>query len=334
MSDAMPYPSMRFQDATVSHVERHVSAFQRVMENMITEFKPDVVQIHHLWVLAALALSEFCRNLPCFLTIHGTDLKQSIVAPQFKSYVEKGIPRIRHFFSVSGDILDDARKVYGLPEGKISSIGNGYNDRVFRVDGPLVECRDKVVLAAGKLVDWKGFRFLIRACGRLKMRHQLVIAGAGPEANRQALLKEARHNDMQDQLLLPGHLNQSELAKWMRRADVFVLPSVYEPFGLVFLEALACGSPVIAADCGGAKDVIRERGLRAGHSATLLPPLRPGDPTDEERYVSDLHRALHGHLVQTISRSDRAGISASVRGLEWRNIYGLVRAHYAQAVLR
>lgn len=330
MSDAMPYPSLQFSKADSFQIESHISAFRSEMERLILEFKPDVIHIHHLWVL--VALSNYCGGIPCFVTIHGTGLKQLSTAPQFRRYVEDGIDKICHFFSVSKDIMYDACKIYGLSQNKVSFIGNGYNQEIFRVEGPMAECKDKLVLAAGKFVDWKGFRFLIRACGRLEMKHQLVIAGSGPEKNRQELINEASRNNMQDRMILTGHIPQFELAKWMRRADVFVLPSIYEPFGLVFLEAMACGSPVIASDCGGAKDVIRETGLTSLNLAALIPPLREADQSDEDRYVSDFHFALDEYLSRSVSNSSRGRISDSVKGLEWSNIYQLIRTEYLKAI--
>jgi len=330
MSDAMPYPSMRFANADAPQIESHINAFRAAMEDLIIEFRPDVIHIHHLWVL--VVLSNYCGRIPCFVTIHGTGLKQLRTAPQLRKYVEEGIKNISHFFSVSKDIMHDACIIYNLPQDRVSFIGNGYNEKVFRVEGPVAECKDKLILAAGKFVDWKGFRFLIRACGKLKVQHQLVIAGSGPEKNRQELIDEAVRNNMRGKMVLTGHIPQGELAKWMRRADVFVLPSIYEPFGLVFLEAMACGSPVIASDCGGAKDIIRERRLTSLGLGTLIPPLKEGDQSDEDRYVSDFHLALDKHLSHSASHLSRVRISDSVKGLEWSNIYQSIRAEYLKAI--
>lgn len=330
MSDAMPYPSMRFSDANSSQIERHLDAYRFKMERVISEFKPDVIHIHHLWLLVALA--NYCGRTPCFVTIHGTGLKQLRTAPQFQNYVEEGIEKVHHFFSVSKDIMFDACKIYNLPSNKVSFIGNGYNENIFQLEGPIAECKDKVVLAAGKFVDWKGYRFLIRACGKLKIPHQLVIAGSGPEKNRQELIEEAVKNNMQEKLLLTGQIDQVELAKWMRRANVFVLPSIYEPFGLVFLEAMACGSPVIASDCGGAKDVIRETGLTSLGLATLIPPLNESDNSDEDRYVLDFQKALEKHLSSNFSPLSRAKIANSIKGKEWSHVYDAIRDKYLKSI--
>jgi len=330
MSDAMPYPSMRFADTQAAQIEAHINAFRAAMEELLATLQPDVIHIHHLWVLVTLA--NYCRRIPCFVTIHGTGLKQLRTAPQFRKYVEVGLENVAHFFSVSKDIMADACRIYDLPPSKVSFIGNGYNEDIFRLDGPLTPCPDKLILAAGKFVDWKGFRFLIRACGRLNIPHQLIIAGSGPEEHRRELLQEAARNNMQARMILTGQLPQADLAQLMRSADVFVLPSVYEPFGLVFLEAMACGSPVIASDCGGAKDVIRESGLLALNLATLIPPLREGDLDDEERYVSDFQQAIEKHLSAKLQQTDRAKIAESIEGKEWKRVYQVIREKYLAAV--
>jgi glycosyltransferase involved in cell wall biosynthesis len=329
MSDVMPYRAMRFADASARQVESHVNAFRAKTEELIDEFEPDVIHIHHLWVL--VALSRYSRGVPCFVTIHGTDLKQLSVAPRFKTYVEAGLGNVSHFFSVSRDVMADARTSYGLPRDKVSFIGNGYNEEIFRPDGPAARCREKVILAAGKFVDWKGFRFLIRACEGLQTPYRLVIAGSGPEEKRRGLIEEAVRSRVDGRILLTGHIPQAALAEWMRRADVFVLPSINEPFGLVFLEAMACGCPVVASDCGGAKDVIRETGLNSLDLASLIPPLEEGDLTDEGRYVSDIRRALEQHLAAELRPEDRTRIAASVTGREWKHVYQVIRGRYVSA---
>ncbi|HKP87334.1 MAG TPA: glycosyltransferase [Blastocatellia bacterium] len=328
MSDVMPYPSLRYSRAQRSQIDAHIKAYQARMEAVLSEFKPDIIHIHHLWVLASLA--KYRGNASVFVTVHGTDLKQAKTAPQYVELVKEGVKYVDGFLCVSRDILNDTRRIYDIPPGKAVMMGNGYNDDIFFPDGPAAECEGPVVVAAGKYVRWKGFHYLIRACGRLSTPHRLMIFGTGPEMVREALIKEAAANDMRDKMVLAGHVAQHELARWFRRADVFVLPSVYEPFGLVLLESMACGSPAIAGASGGANDIVRDD-LIADGLATLVTPLKEGDPVDEERYVSDLHQALEKTLSRGVAPLTRRRISDSVKGLEWSNVYELVRAEYAKA---
>lgn len=329
MSDVMPYPSLQYSHADPSQIEMHIRAFQVRMEKAISDFNPDIVHIHHLWLLVSLA--KYCSDVPCFVTVHGTELKQLVIAPQYYELVKKGIEYIDRFLCVSRDILNDTIRAYKFPSHKAICIGNGYNENIFRPEGPIAEIEGHVAVCAGKYVHWKGFHYLIRACGRLSIPHRLVILGTGPETIRQMLVQEAIANDMQDKVILTGHVSQHEVAKWFRRADVFVLPSIYEPFGLVLLEAIACGCPVIASALGGPKDII-SNDLVVDGLATFIHRLDESDQFDENRYVSDIHLALEKHLSYDNSFQGRLRISDSVKGRKWGNVYELIRAEYVKAL--
>lgn len=329
MSDVMPYSSLRYSEANSSQIKMHIKAFQARMEKVMPDFNPDIVHIHHLWVLVSLA--KYCRDIPCFVTAHGTELKQLVTAPQYYGLVKEGIEYIDHFLCVSRDILNDTIRAYKFPSHKAICIGNGYNGNIFRPEGPSAEIEGQVVVCAGKYVHWKGFHYLIRACGRLSIPHRLVILGTGPEATREMLIQEAIKNKMEDKIILTGHVSQLEVAKWFRRADVFVLSSIYEPFGLVLLEAMACGCPVIASALGGPKDII-SNDLVVDGLATFIHRLDESDQSDEDRYVSDIHLALEKHLSRDISPQSRLRISDSVKGLEWSKVYQLIRAEYMKAL--
>jgi glycosyltransferase involved in cell wall biosynthesis len=118
---------------------------------------------------------------------------------------------------------------------------------------------------------------------------------------------------------------------WLRRADVFVLASVYEPFGLALLEAMACGCPVIASAAGGPKDVISADLVSSG-LAGLIRPVRESDEADEARYVEDIAVALERRLSSELSADDRVRISGSVKGMEWSGVYQSIRAEYERAI--
>ena len=327
MSDVMPYPALRYRDASAAQLEMHVWAFQQQMERAIAKFRPDVIHIHHLWLLASLARQT--GGIPCFVTVHGTDLKLADALPEHTGRIKESIPYVSAFMCVSNDILEDATRMFDLPRNKVLRIGNGYDERVFHPRGAVVEHSEALVVAAGKYVPWKGFQYLIRACGRLSQPHQLVILGSGPDDLRTQLFAEAKRSNNEERLTLPGHLSQTEVAKWFRGANVFVLPSVYEPFGLVLLEALACGAPAIAGKRGGAKDIVSAE-LEADGLVTLIEPLK--DSGDEDRYVSDLHRALEQHLAAKITAEHRVRISQTVTGLEWTKVYELIRTQYKKAL--
>jgi glycosyltransferase involved in cell wall biosynthesis len=328
MSDVMPYTSLRYSQARRPQIDAHIKAFLARVDKIMTSFNPGVIHLHHLWVLTSIA--RFVKGIPFFVTVHGTDLKQASVAPQHLDYVYEGIAHVDCFLCVSRDIMNDAKAIYNLSPEKTVLMGNGYNKSIFHPSGTPAECEGRVVVAAGKYVSWKGYHYLIRACRGLSALDRLVILGGGTEEARQTLVREAAANGIQDKLILTGHVPQTEVAKWFRRADVFVLPSIYEPFGLVLLEAMACGCPVIASAIGGSKDIIASDLVGDG-LATFVPPLKEGDVFDEERYVNDFRMAIEKHLSKVVSPLDRKKISESVKGHEWKDVYRSIHAEYVKA---
>jgi glycosyltransferase involved in cell wall biosynthesis len=123
-----------------------------------------------------------------------------------------------------------------------------------------------VVLAAGRLHRQKGFDVLLRAfaTARAHLNCRLIILGEGPD--RKDLLALARALDIGNDVALPGFTGNP--FAFMARAAVFVLPSRWEGFPNALVEAMACGTPVIAADCpSGPHDI-----LAGGRFGRLVPP--------------------------------------------------------------
>ncbi|MGH9127001.1 MAG: glycosyltransferase family 4 protein [Acidimicrobiales bacterium] len=116
---------------------------------------------------------------------------------------------------------------------------------------------ERFVLAVGRLVPKKGFDLLIEAFSQLDghLDVGLVIGGSGEDEARLRDLVEAR--GLGSRVLLAGRLDRRQVAAAMAAAEVFVLPSRLEPFGIVVLEAMAVGTPVIVSSRGGAGEIVR-----------------------------------------------------------------------------
>jgi len=142
-----------------------------------------------------------------------------------------------------------------------------------------------VALFCAKLQQWKGPMDLLEAFARANVTNSyLVFAGEGPERGR--LEGRAADLGVSDRVRFLGFVNQSQLPSVYRAADVFVLPSLFEPFGLVVNEAMLCGLPVVVSDRVGAKfDLVRpnENGyvFPAGDSKALEEILRQVLPHPE-----------------------------------------------------
>ncbi|HYF34644.1 MAG TPA: glycosyltransferase [Prosthecobacter sp.] len=329
MSDVMPYRSLRYSDLTAGQVQAYCDAFATRLSDIIDRTQPHVIHLHHLWALSSLA-GRF-QQIPWVVTLHGTDLKQLASAPQHRHFVDRGLPSLRHFFSVSADIAGHAIDAHHLSPDKVSVIANGYSPRFFYPPGNHADESLPIVLCAGKFVAWKGFAHAIRASSLVTQPHRLVILGTGPPAERQRLSSLARDCGIDSHVLFAGHLPQDEVASWMRRATLFLLPSILEPFGLVLLEALACGCPAIAANCGGPRDIITPLMRQAG-LATLVPPLQDESPGSIHRYESDFAAAIETHLAHPLPAGSRQNLAGLVQHRTWASVYQHQRQVY-QAII-
>jgi glycosyltransferase involved in cell wall biosynthesis len=146
----------------------------------------------------------------------------------------------------------------------------------------LYHLNDFTILFVGRLTETKGVIYLLEALGFLKaanIQYKALIVGTGPlETELQAYIN---NNDLSDNVTMVGWVKQDDLPKYYAVADIFVGPSLYEAQGLVFLEALAAGLPVIGTSQGGMKDFVVN-----GKNGLLITP-----KSSQELYaaLSNLH---------------------------------------------
>lgn len=177
-------------------------------------------------------------------------------------------------------MADEVREYFQLPADKIDVIPNGIDPRCFaHLNGvDLSEFRrrwalphEPLVLNVGRVVREKGAHVLVEAAPRALSRvpeAKFVIAGMGPELD--ALRHRVRDLGLSHRVLLPGFLDDDTRDRLYVTADVAVFPSLYEPFGIVALEAMAARTPVVASEVGGLREVVR-------HGETGI-TIYPGDP--------------------------------------------------------
>ncbi|MFC1480617.1 glycosyltransferase [Candidatus Omnitrophota bacterium] len=155
--------------------------------------------------------------------------------------------------------------------------------------------RDKLYLiSVGRLIKRKGYDFLITAFASLirgGLDAELILIGDGPE--RSALEGLARELDVPDGVKFLGAVSDEEKFQYLSAADIYVLSSLHEGFGIVLLEAMSCGLPVVATNKGGQTDIIRD-----GKEGTLVPP------ADAESLADAIHK-----LATDPDRMKRVGIS-------------------------
>ena len=164
---------------------------------------------------------------------------------------------------VPSEYLAGIVRGWGIPKDKIKVIYNGVDFKPSELSKE--EARRKIgifghlVLSAGRLVPWKGFRMLIKIMPsilEINQAFRLIIVGDGPD--RKMLESMIRNLGLGNKVYLVGQKTQEELAIYMAAADMFVLNTGYEGFSHQILEAMTAGVPIITTAVGGNKEIIRQ----------------------------------------------------------------------------
>jgi glycosyltransferase involved in cell wall biosynthesis len=220
------------------------------------------------------------------------------------------IKRADRVIAVSNASADFCR-AFGVPEDKIKVILNGLDPQEFNPsDGSQIRADLGIgsrpfIMTAIRLVKRKGPRYLITAFSKV-LRDvpdaMLVIAGDGPEAtNLRRLVKKL---EIEGSVLMLGSLPHRRVLKLMAAADVFVLPSLMESFGLVLLEAMMAGAPIVCTRVGGVPEVIEN-----GVNGLMVPP------ADDDALASAILTILNDR--ELAKRLSRNGLKIARERFNW-----------------
>jgi glycosyltransferase involved in cell wall biosynthesis len=259
----------------------YMPAFGQRLSQLWDKSRPDVVHAH-FWMsgLAAVEAAE-PLGIPLAQTYHalGTVKRRhqgdADTSPPSRVETERGIGErcARVLATCSDEVFELVR--LGVDRHRISVVPCGVDLQRFTPDGPAAAPAENGrarLLAIGRLVPRKGFDTAIAALPRLPDA-ELVIAGGPPEpglrrdAEARRLRALAKAHGVADRVRLLGGVPRAEMPALMRSADVVLCTPWYEPFGIVPLEAMASGVPVVAAAVGGLTDTVLD-----GTTGILVPP--------------------------------------------------------------
>ena len=305
---------------------------------LLERFAFDVVHSHD-WLVAVAAerLARRC-GVPWVVTVHATEhgRHQGWVDKHPQSHIhgveKRMVHRADRVIACSRYMQGHIADVFELASSRVTVIHNGIDPEDLHVPDDLVALRaryarpdQKLVLLAGRLVYEKGFQDALEALPQVIRRVRNVrflVAGTG--THEAELQKQALRLGLNWHGTFAGWLGDDALHGLYRIADLCVIPSHYEPFGLVALEAMASGCPCIAADTGGLREVVphgaglrfrsRDRQALARTMERLL--------TDE-----DLHSRLAAEGREHVLRFDWADVARSTAAL-----YGELLEQRAQRV--
>lgn len=308
-----PRSVMAFADLDDRQMKTYTDAFREAIDQEVRDFHPDAIHGQHVWILPALAAGQ---EAPLVLTAHGTDLMGYEKWPDLRHFADEAMEAAARVICISADNEGLVREIFPGCTDKIVRMRNGYNPDIF-FQKPLdraevlarygLDCEGRpLVLFAGKMTRFKGVDVLLDAMVAFRREFpdaMLVLAGDGEE--RSSLEAQADGLALEDVHFI-GNVSQQQLADLYRVADIDLVPSRREPFGLVAVEAMACGTPVVATDQGGLPDFVN-------HSVGAL--VNPEDADD-----------LACGMAETLART--------LENPAWRDeVAAYARENYSQAAI-
>jgi teichuronic acid biosynthesis glycosyltransferase TuaC len=224
----------------------------------------DLIDAHYVYPdgAAAIRIGQ-ALNIPVSLSARGTDINLFSTMPLIRPRIQQALHAAQAIVAVS-NALKQRMVELGIPAEKIAVIRNGVDAQHFYPrDNATARQRlglphaAKIIVSVSALVALKGIDRLIDALALLKDSDaRLFLIGQGPE--REALEARVAQHGLTERITFVGAKPQTELGDWYAAADVFALASHREGCPNVVVEALACGTPVVASDVGGISELVTD----------------------------------------------------------------------------
>jgi starch synthase len=314
----------------------------------------DIVHCHTWYSHLAGMLVKQLLQIPMALTTHSLEphrpwkVEQLGTAYYASSWVERtAYQNADGVVAVSQSMMDDVHELYGVPLERIAIIHNGINLDQYKptfdpqvLDRHGIDPESPYVLFVGRVTRQKGIIHLVNAIRSIDPGVQIVLCAGAPdtkeigEAMEQAV-KEARKQTTNSVIWIAEMLPKEEIIPLYSHASVFVCPSVYEPFGIINLEAMACETPVVASRVGGIPEVVIPE-----LTGLLVPVNRRSqvdvEPANPQRFSADLASAVN-ELLRAPEESRAMGKRARTRVEEhfsWASIAAKTIGFYQQILNR
>ncbi|WP_294570201.1 glycogen synthase [uncultured Arthrobacter sp.] len=300
----------------------------------------DLVHSHTWYANMAGHLASLLHGIPHVLSAHSLEPLRPWKAEQLgggyalSSWAEKtSYEAAAAVIAVSAGMREDILRSYpAVDPSKVHVVHNGIDvsewvrdedDDAVRALG--IDPDRPSVVFVGRNTRQKGVPYLLRAAAQLPADVQLVLVLGAADTPELAAETEKLINELRDRrgsvVLIERMLPRRELVQVLSHATVFACPSIYEPLGIVNLEAMACGAAVVASATGGIPEVVED-----GVTGTLVPLEQVSDgtgtPLDPERFVSDFAAALTALVADPVTarQMGEAGRTRAEQHFAWDSI--------------
>lgn len=349
------------RNETDTFAYRHPSNFDRAngaLQTLATDVNmvgdisgADLVHSHTWYANFAGQTASALHGIPHLITAHSLEplrpWKEAQLGGGYRlsSWIEKSAyETAAGIIAVSDGMRKDILRAYPqIDPAKVSVVHNGIDLKAFQAaDKPDLVRQNGIdpdarsVVFVGRITMQKGLPYLLKAARELPSDVQLVLCAGAPDTPQileevtqlVAELRKVRNNV----IWVEKHLSREELIAILSAATVFACPSIYEPLGIVNLEAMACGTPVVATATGGIPEVV------AHNETGLLVPIEQlqdgsGKPLDEKKFVADFAAALNQMLEHPkLNEFGAAGRARVEQHFSWNSIADATIRVYKSAI--
>ena len=334
---------------------RHSRLFDTLLQDIVmTGMAVDLDIIHcHTWYSHfGGCLVKYLQNVPLVLTTHSLEphrpwkVEQLGTAYNASSWIERtAYQNADGVVAVSAAMKTDVQMLYGVAPQRVRVIHNGIDLQQYRpqpdpavLDAHGVRPDVPYVLFVGRITRQKGIIHLVNAIRHFHEGVQVVLCAGAPDTPEIAkemtdAVERARAKSPHPIIWIEEMLPKDKVITLYTHAAIFVCPSVYEPFGIINLEAMACETPVVASAVGGIPEVVEhgETGLLVAPEAISATDVEPRNP---EQFSRDLAAAVN---VLLDDPDLRAAMAAKARArveqqFSWRSIARQTLEFYQELV--
>lgn len=249
------------------------------VEKLADEYSFSIIHAHD-WLVgtAAIALKD-SLSIPLLATIHATEYgRNNGIYTEMQKFIhskeQQLVTEADQVIVCSDYMVEEVTSIFDAASEKLAIIPNGV-DLLNNREEESVELSPnlqdkKYIFSMGRIVKEKGFETIIEAAAiakELKLEYSFVIAGKGPMLDTYRKLIQEKH--LEDKITFIGFVSELQRNTFIQNCEMVVVPSLYEPFGIVALESMALGKPTIVSKTGGLKGIVKH--LQTGMVMT------PGD---------------------------------------------------------
>jgi glycogen synthase len=326
------YPPTQPAETTDERLRPMLAALSRDLAMVADPVSADVVHVHTWYTHLAGVLAKLAYGIPLVLTVHSLEPLRPWKREQLgggyevSSWVERtAIEMADAVVAVSQGTRADVERLFSVEESRVHVIHNGIDPDFYRPD-PATDALERhgvepsvpYVLFVGRITRQKGIVHLARAIRHLDPGIGVVLCAGQPDTpeigREMADAVAAAQADRPNVVWIGEMVSRTDVRQLYSHASVFCCPSVYEPFGIINLEAAACETAVVASAVGGIPEVVVD-----GETGVLVPvELRADDPmspVEPDTFERDLAAAVN-RLMADAPLRDAMGRAGRLRAVE------------------